>query len=92
MHPPGTCSLHSRPARQATPQLHERAGHLVAHGRLALVVMHGRGSRVSVTGMSSARCLGGGGGGSDGMSTGSALGAHDACLERRARSGAGCAC
>jgi hypothetical protein len=92
MHPPGTCSLHARPARQATPQLHERAGHLVAHGRLALVVMHGRGSRVSVTGMSSARCLGGGGGGSDGMSTGSALGAHDACLERRARSGAGCAC
>jgi hypothetical protein len=92
MHPPGTRSLHTGSARQATPQLHERTGHLVAHGGLALVMVHRRGSRMSVAGVSSARCLCGGGSGSNGVSACSALGAHDACLEGRACSGACCAC
>ena len=92
MHPPGTCSLQSGPTRQTSPQLHERTGHLVAHGCLALVVMHGRRSRVAVAVASGACCLGGGSGccDSSGVSAGSALGAHDACLERRTRTGAGC--
>jgi hypothetical protein len=95
MHPPGTRGLESGPVRQASPQLHERTGDLVAHGCLALVMVHRRRSRVAVavTVASSARCLCGGSGCCDmsGVSAGSAFGAHDACLERRAGAGACCA-
>ena len=90
MHPPGASGLQSGPVGQAAPQLHERTRDLVTDSGLALVVVDRRGSGMAVTVASGARGLCGGSGccDSSGMSAGSALGAHDACLEGRARSGA----
>jgi hypothetical protein len=94
VHAASAGSLKSRLARQASPQLHKRTRNLVAHGSMALVVVHRRSSSMAVVRASSPHSLGrcGSGGcrsGSPARSGGvGALGAEQTGLEARTGSGA----
>jgi hypothetical protein len=58
MHAASSGSLETGLARQASPQLHQRTGHLVAHGGMALVVVHRRSGSVTVVRASCPHSLG----------------------------------
>ena len=91
MHTASSSSLKTRPPSQASPQLHQRTRHLVAHGRMALVVVHRRSSGSVVTASTSgASRLGGCGGGSGGATAGSSVGALGAETETGLEGGARC--
>jgi hypothetical protein len=95
--------LETGPPGQASPQLHKRARHLVAHGSMALVVMYRRsgGSMSVVASTCRANSLGGSSGGSRcrrTRSVGLAASAEKTGFQARTSSGArgagssGCNC
>ena len=98
VHPAGTGSLDAGPSSQRALELQHGARDLVAHGRLALVVVH-RGSSGAVADAVVARRLGRGCGGRGSVRRAARVGAvgcsapaEKARLEARARRRAGCPC
>jgi hypothetical protein len=98
MHAARASSLETGLARQASPQLHQRTRHLVAHGGVALVVVYRRSGSVAMVRASGADSLGRCGSGGSGCGrparSGSvgALGAEQTGLEAGTCCGARSAC
>ena len=83
MHAASASSLEAGPAGQGSPQLQESTRDLVAHGSLALVVVHGSGSGAVAAVV--ARRLGGGSGG--GSSVGRAARLSVVCCSAAEKAG-----
>jgi len=81
MHPPRARRLEPRASRQASPDLHERARHLVADAGLAAVVVHG--------GVGRGGGVGGVGGGGVRVASGAGAAAGGAGLHAGEHGGAG---